>query len=122
MEKLTKQEEEAMQAVWKNGEGHIKAFLALMPAAVPYTTLASTIKNLEKKGFLSSRMIGNVNVYQPSISREAYTRHCMKRFAADYFANSYKEMVSFFIKEKEVSPEELRRMIDMIENDSEPKQ
>ncbi len=60
MEKLSKQEEEAMQAVWKTGEGNVKLFLENMTGpGMPYTTLASTIKNLEKKGFLSSRLIGN---------------------------------------------------------------
>ena len=60
MEKLSRQEEEAMQAVWKTGEGNVKLFLEnLEQAGTPYTTLASTIKNLEKKGFLSSRFIGN---------------------------------------------------------------
>jgi len=57
MEKLTKQEEEAMQAVWKTGEGNVKVFLDNMDEPrTPYTTLASTIKNLEKKGYLRSKV------------------------------------------------------------------
>ena len=56
MEKLTIQEEEAMQAICKVGEGNVKLFLENMDAPQPpYTTLASTVKNLEKKGYLSSR-------------------------------------------------------------------
>lgn len=51
MEKLTLQEETAMQAIWKAGKGFVKDFLEVHIApAPPYTTLASTIKNLEKKG------------------------------------------------------------------------
>ena len=49
MEKLTHAEEEAMQAVWRTGEGNIKAFMEYLPDSIPYTTIASTIKNLEKK-------------------------------------------------------------------------
>ncbi len=49
MDKLTPQEEEAMIAVWKTGEANVKSFLENMgPLRPPYTTLASTIKNLEK--------------------------------------------------------------------------
>ena len=57
MEKLTPQEEELMKVIWQFGEGSIKTFLQEMPKPKPpYTTLASTIKNLEKKGFVSSRL------------------------------------------------------------------
>ena len=50
MEKLTLQEEQALQAVFKTGEGNIKTILENMENESPYTTVASTIKNLEKKG------------------------------------------------------------------------
>ena len=59
LEKLTQQEEEAMQAVWRNGEGNVKSFLEHLDIDIPYTTLASTIKNLEKKGYVISRLVGN---------------------------------------------------------------
>ncbi len=72
MEKLTPQEEQAMQAIWKTGEGIVKLFMENMePPLPPYTTLASTIKNLEKKGYISSRLIGNAFLYKPVVSEEA---------------------------------------------------
>jgi len=49
MEKLSPQEEDAMQAIWKTGEGSVKSFMAAMSTPGPYTTVASTVKNLEKK-------------------------------------------------------------------------
>ena len=56
MEKLSKQEEEAMQAVWQCQGGFIKDFLdQLAEPKPPYTTLASTIKNLERKAFLKAK-------------------------------------------------------------------
>ncbi len=59
MEKLSPQEEEAMQAVWQKGEGFIKDFLdQITEPKPPYTTLASTIKNLERKGFLAAEKTG----------------------------------------------------------------
>ena len=49
-ERLTSQEEQAMKAVWKSGEANVKTFLdAIEGQKPPYTTLDSTIKNLEKK-------------------------------------------------------------------------
>ncbi|RFS21095.1 BlaI/MecI/CopY family transcriptional regulator [Chitinophaga silvatica] len=116
MEKLTQQEELAMQAIWKMGKGFVKDFLEAHPAPVPpYTTLASTIKNLEKKGFLESKKIGNVYEYTPLIAEEAYKQKFMNGFVKNYFENSYKELVTFFAKEKKISPDELKEIINMIE-------
>lgn len=116
MEKLTAQEEEAMQAVWKVGEGNVKSFLENMEAPrPPYTTLASTIKNLEKKGFLTSRLIGNAYLYKASITEDEYKKKFMNGFVKDYFADSYKELVNFFVEEKKLSAKELKEIINLIE-------
>jgi BlaI family transcriptional regulator, penicillinase repressor len=115
-EKLSHQEEEAMQAVWKVGEGGIKLFLENMPSpGTPYTTLASTIKNLEKKGYLTSRMVGNAYLYKPLIPEDEYKKKFMSGFVRDYFDNSYKELVNFFVGEKTLSAGELREIIELIE-------
>src|SRR5471030_1485504 len=107
MEKLTKQEEEAMQAVWQSGPGFIKEFLDLMnEPKPPYTTLASTIKNLERKGFLKSEKIANSYRYSATIIEEDYKKRFMNGFVSDYFQNSYKELVTFFAKEKKISANE----------------
>jgi BlaI family penicillinase repressor len=120
MEKLSRQEEGAMQAVWKTGEGSVKLFLENIPApGTPYTTLASTIKNLEKKGFLSSRLIGNAYLYKPLISEDEYKKRFMNGFVKDYFADSYKALVRFLIDEKKLSAKELRELIDLIEGKKE---
>jgi BlaI family penicillinase repressor len=116
MEKLTIQEQDAMLAVWKTGEGSIKLFMeAITPPVPPYTTVASTIKNLEKKGYLSSRMIGNAYLYAPAISEEAYKQKFMGNVVKDYFENSYKELVSFFAQKNKISADELREIIGLIE-------
>lgn len=116
MEKLTVREEQAMQSVWKVGEGIVKSFLENMEEPLPpYTTLASTIKNLEKKGYISSRLVGNAYLYKPIISEESYKNKSMNGMVKSYFANSYKEMVSFFVQQKKLSAKELQEIIDLIE-------
>ncbi|MFT3822327.1 MAG: BlaI/MecI/CopY family transcriptional regulator [Chitinophagaceae bacterium] len=116
MEKLTPQEEEAMMAVWKTGEGNVKLFLENMESPrPPYTTLASTIKNLEKKGLLASRLIGNAYLYKPVVTEEEYKKNFMSGVVKNYFADSYKELVNFFVEQKKLSPEELQDIINMIE-------
>jgi BlaI family transcriptional regulator, penicillinase repressor len=116
MEKLTPTEEQAMLAVWKTGEGHVKVFLEQIPEPrPPYTTLASTIKNLEKKGYLSSRLVGNAYLYEPAISEEVYKKKFMSSVVQSYFENSYKNLVNFFVDQKKLSAEELKEIIDLIE-------
>jgi len=117
MEKLSIQEEEAMQAVWQTGTGFIKDFLdQLDEPKPPYTTLASTIKNLEKKGFLKAEKMGNSFRYAPVINEQEYKKKFMSGFVNDYFQNSYKDLVTFFAKEKKISAGDLKEIINLIEN------
>ena len=117
MEKLSKQEEEAMQAVWQFGPGFIKDFLDLLAEPKPpYTTLASTIKNLERKNFIKSEKMGNSFRYAPSIQEEEYKKKFMSGFVSDYFQNSYKNLVTFFANENKISANELKEILKLIEN------
>ena len=115
MEKLTHTEEETMQAVWRTGEGNIKSFMENMDENAPYTTVASIIRNLEKKGFLSSRLVGNAYLYKPAVSEEDYKKKFMGKVVKEYFDNSYKELVNFFVEQKKLSAKELKEIITMIE-------
>ena len=115
MEKLTHTEEETMQAVWRTGEGNVKALMENMDEPAPYTTVASIIKNLEKKGYLNSRLVGNVYMYKPAISEDDYKQKFMGNVVKEYFDNSYKELVNFFVEQKKLSAKELKEIITLIE-------
>ncbi len=116
LEKLSKSEEDLMQIVWRLGEATVGNFLEeITEPKPPYTTLASMIKNLEKKNYLTSKRYGNVYVYQPAITEENYKKAFMGNVVQDYFKNSYKEMVSFFVKDEKISAQELKEIIDLIE-------
>ena len=116
LDKLTRQEEDAMLAIWKTGEGNVKTFLENMEGVLPpYTTLASTIKNLEKKGYLESRLVGNMYLYKPAIEESEYKKQFLTNVVKNHFDNSYKDLVAFFAEQKKISPKELKEIIDMIE-------
>jgi predicted transcriptional regulator len=117
LEKLSPQEEQALQAVFATGEGNVKMFLENLGEALPYTTLASTIKNLEKKGYLQSRSVGNTYLYKATITEEEYKKQFMSGVVKSYFDNSYKELVNFFVEQKKLSPKELKEIIEMIEKE-----
>ena len=116
MEKLTIQEEEAMMAAWKTKEGNVKSILEnMIDPRPPYTTLASTIKNLEKKGFLRGSLFGNTYLYKPLVTEEEYKKKFMNGFVKDYFDNSYKELVNFFVEQKKLGARDLKEIIEMID-------
>jgi predicted transcriptional regulator len=57
-------------------------------------------------------------MYKPAIPEEEYKQHFMNGVVKDYFDNSYKELVNFFVEQKKLSPGELKDIIEMIEKGS----
>ena len=122
MEKLSLQEEELMQVIWQYGEGSVKTFLNELPdPKPPYTTVASIIKNLEKKGYVTSRLLGNTFIYSGAVTEADYKQKFMQGFIRNYFNNSYKEMVNFFVQQKKLKPKDLQDIIEMIEDKNKKK-
>ena len=85
----------------------------------PYTTVASVVKNLERKHYVKPKRVGNTYRYTPLVPESEYKRTFMSGFVRNYFANSYKEMVSFFARDQKISANELKDIIDMIEKGEE---
>lgn len=120
MEKLTMQEEEAMRWIWQVSPCFLKDILVkYADPKPPYTTLASVVKNLERKKYVKGKRYGNTYEYTPIIEEGEYKRTFMNGVVQNYFENSYKEMVSFFVKDQKISADELKDIIDMIEKGKE---
>ncbi|MFI5154410.1 MAG: BlaI/MecI/CopY family transcriptional regulator [Chitinophagales bacterium] len=121
MERLSIQEEQAMQAIWKTGEGNLKLILENMDEPKPpYTTLASTVKNLEKKGYLASLFMGSVYFYKPNVSEEEYKKTFIQGFVEDYFFDSYHALIHFIIDQKKLIASDLQEIVDKIERKNNP--
>lgn len=116
MEKLTNQEEEIMLIIFQQGKGFIKDFILRMEEPrPPYTTVASIVKNLERKGYVIGKRYGNTYEYSPVMEENEYKSKFMSGVVQNYFENSYKEMVSFFVEKQKISAEELQEIIKLIE-------
>jgi predicted transcriptional regulator len=116
MIRLTAPEEDALKAIWATWEGNVKDILGNMPPPTPpYTTLASTIKKLEKNGLLTGRLIGNTYLYKAKITEAEYKKSTINNVVESYFGNSYKNLVTFFAAEKQLTPDELRELATLIE-------
>ena len=118
MERITQPEEDALRVLWPlPSGGFVKEILGGLPAPrPPYTTLASTLRNLERKGYVRSEKLGNSYRFVPLISADDYQRRSLGTLVQQHFQNSYKELVSFFAQEKKVSAEDLQEIIRLIES------
>jgi BlaI family transcriptional regulator, penicillinase repressor len=117
MQKLTNKEEEVMHILWKLEKAFVKDVLNAVADERPhYNTYSTIIRNLEDKGYVSHNAYGNTHQYYPIVSKEDYRKGFMSNAIENYFNNSYKSMISFFAKEEKISADELREILDMIEN------
>jgi BlaI family transcriptional regulator, penicillinase repressor len=122
MEELNQNEEQIMSIFWTQGELLIRDVLdQLSDPKPPYTTLASTIKNIERKGYLTHRMYGTVNIYKPAVDQKDYSKKSFNRLVTHFFGGSVGNFLSFMVKEKSISDKEvieLKDMIDKMDNTS----
>ena len=120
MKKLTHKEEEAMKILWKAKKGFIKELIDLCPDPKPlYTTFSSVIRVLEEKGYINHKAYGKNHEYYPVVKKEEYRKLFMKDVVTDYFGSSYKNVVSFFLNEKKLSADDLKKLIKIIEKGEE---
>ena len=124
---LTKAEMEIMNYLWDMGEegGSVRDVLARYPEPVPaYTTTATFLKILTEKGFVTSEKReneGKTLFYVPAISRDEYRSRIMDEVTHNYFGGSFRSLVSFFIKEEKISPEEMSEIMKMVSSPPAPK-
>ncbi len=117
MKKLTRKEEEVMKILWKLEKAFVKDILEQYDDPKPhYNTVSSLVRLLQDKGIIGYTQYGNTYQYFPLISKEEYRRSFMKQVVNDYFDNSYKSAVAFFVKEKGLSAEELEELVKMIKD------
>ena len=120
MEDLTAKEEEVMQILWDLNKALVRDIMSELPnSKQPYTTVASIVRILEKKGFVSHKPYGKTHEYFPLISKAEYRRRKFKGLFTQYFDNSIESVVSFLVKEEKVSPEEMEELTRLIAKESE---
>ena len=115
MKKLTRKEEEVMKILWKLEKAFVKDIIEEYDDPKPhYNTVSSLVRLLQDKGIIGFKQYGNTYEYFPLVTKEEYRKTFMKQVVSDYFDNSYKSAVAFFVKEKGLSPAELEELIKMI--------
>lgn len=110
--RLTKAEEQVMQILWELGEAVVKDLMEHFEEPKPaYTTVATVLRVLEKKGFVSFRKVGNTYLYSPVVSKVEYTRFQVSRLLTNYFNGSFPKMATFFARENDISIADLENIL-----------
>jgi BlaI family penicillinase repressor len=118
MKELTRAQEEILRVLWEIEDGAVTDVLDRLPDPKPaYNTVATVLKVLEKKGYVFHKVYGKTYVYFPLVSKKDYTQFLLKDAMKGMFNNSVKQAVSFFVKQKKVSLNELEELKLMIENE-----
>ncbi len=118
MNELTKAEEEAMLVLWDLEEATVRNVIdKLNEPDIPYTTVSTVIRVLEKKGFVTHRAIGTTYLYSPAIPKNDYVKSSLKGMINKYFEGSFTNLASFFATENDISMRDLREMMDEVKED-----
>jgi len=115
MKTLTKAEEQVMQVLWKLHKAFLRDVLEEMPEPKPHqNTVATMLKILVEKEFVGINVWGRQHEYYPLISKEEYSKKTLGQVAKGYFEGSFSNLVSFMVKENNLSVEELEALLQQI--------
>jgi BlaI family transcriptional regulator, penicillinase repressor len=117
MQKLAKREEQIMQVVWQLEKAFIKDIIDELPEPKPhYNTVATMVKILTEKGFLTGEKLGNTFQYTPLVSLAEYREQDVATIKRKYFGNSFTKMITHFAKEEKLSDDELDELVRIIKS------
>lgn len=121
MKKLTKSEEEVMHIIWRKERCLVSDILEAMKSEdgkrPPHSTISSIVRILDKKGFVGHKAYGRTYEYFPLVAKEDYTKKSIGKLVSDYFEGSMSNLVSFLVRENDLSVEELKEMLEKLEEE-----
>ena len=115
MTEITKAQEEILRILWEINDGAVSDIIDRLPEPKPaYTTVATVIKVLEKKGFVSHKKYGKTFVFFPVVSKKDYAHYILGNTFSGLFNNSFSQIMSFFVKQNNVSLNELEELRQLV--------
>ena len=101
----------------ESGDLFIRDIVARIPNPKPsYNTVATQVKFLEDKGFLTRKPMANSFCYYPAFTEKEYRGSTLGDFVERYYDNSYSLLVSQFVEDDKMDLEELKQLIATIES------
>src|SRR6478735_7436993 len=114
---LTEAELRIMRILWERGESLVSELVAAMPESTPlaYTSVLTTIRILEQKGYVRHRQEGRAFVYSPCVAEQEAERSEVRNMMRRFFGNSRERLLLSLLGDDEVTPEELKRLREAID-------
>ena len=119
IEALGQLQQEVMDEVWRMGQATVADVHARLAGRrkIAYTTVLTTMRNLEKRGMLSHVQVGKAFLYRPTMEREQYAAGTVKSFVARVFGGRPEELLCHLLGTEELSPEDIARLRKTVEAD-----
>jgi len=121
---LTNAEHRIMEVIWAKGCATVAEVVEALEGKDAYTTILTLMRILKAKGFLSSRKEGRAHVFTPKVDRETAARKAVHQLLSKFFFGSPSELVLTFLREEELTPEELdvikQKIMESEDHDHEP--
>jgi predicted transcriptional regulator len=115
---LTKAELRLMKILWDRGESTVTEMVAAISAeeALAYTSVLTTIRILDTKGYVSHRQEGRAFLYSACIGEIEASRSEVRHVLQRFFGNSRERLLLSLLGDDEISPGELSRLKEAIAN------
>ena len=106
-----------MNVLWAQGASTVNDVLAALPEEPPlaYSTVLTTLRILEDKGYLTHKKDGRAFLYVPKVPREQAQRSALRLLLSRFFENSAEQLVLNLLKHEKLDAAELRRLRRTIE-------
>ncbi len=107
-----------MHVLWTRGEatvGDVRDDLASDGRELAYTTVATMLGKMERKGQVAHRAVGKAFIYRSALGQEQVSRSMVTDLARRLFAGDVTMMVSHLLDGCDVSPQELSRLKALIQ-------
>jgi predicted transcriptional regulator len=118
---LTEAELRLMKILWQRGESAVNDLVAAMPdgETLAYNSVLTTVRILEQKGYVEHRQEGRAFVYRPCVAENEASRSEVRHVLSRFFGNSRERLLLSLLGDEEISPEELLRLKEAINNAAE---
>ena len=115
--KLTEKEAEVMERLWADGPMTVRELLERYAEPRPhFNTVSTIVRILVDKGFVEHMgQKGGAYLYGAVAKPGDFGRRSLAQVVKSYFNNSYSSVVSALVEEEKISVDELREIIDMVE-------
>lgn len=119
IEALGQLQQEVMDEVWRMEEATVADVHERLARRrkIAYTTVLTTMRNLERRGMLTHEQQGKAFLYRPTMPREQYAAGTVRSFVERVFGGQPERLLCHLLGAEQISPEELDRLRKLVEQD-----